>query len=82
MRFSLLLGLSVLQEVLVLLSLTVEKHILIALAATVVILEIGESFPAGVGLWDILVELLFLHIFSHLVAKASLVCALIHYPPG
>ena len=82
MRFSLLLGLNVLQEVLVLLALTVEKHILIALAAPVVILEIGESFPAGVGLWDILVELLFLHILSHLIAKTSLVCALIHYPPG
>ena len=82
MRLSLLLGLEVLKEVLVLLPLTVEEHIFITLAAPVVVLEISESFPARIGLRDILVELLLLYILSHMVAQASLVCALIHYPPG
>lgn len=82
MRLSLLLRLEVIKEVLVLLSLTIEKYILIALTTLVVVLKISESFPAGVGLRDILVELLLFYILSHLVPQASLVCALIHHPPG
>lgn len=81
MNLPLLLGLEVLQEVLVLLPLAIEKHIVIAFAAPVVVLEISESFPAGVGLRDIFIKLLLFNILSHLVTNASLVCALIHYSP-
>lgn len=46
MGLGLLLGLEVLEEMLVLLALAVEEDVFIALAAPVVVFEIGESLPA------------------------------------
>lgn len=67
---------------LVLLPLAVEEHVIITLAAPIIVLEVSESFPPRIRLWHIFVELFLLHILSDLVALASLIAAFLHHPPG